>query len=120
MKRILITATVLFLTALFIYTKYWGTNKPILNMAANLAPSLDVDLSDNTAALKKKYATAQWFYHLYWYNTQGCNASLAKSARESQSGNIFFATARRKCLNYQNQAQKAPIIDLFTMVLCPY
>ena len=53
MKKILITATVLFFNGLFICTNIVGTNKPILNMAANLAPALDVDLSDNTAALKK-------------------------------------------------------------------
>mgnify|MGYP000569025221 CR=1 FL=1 len=47
MKKILITATVLFLTACSSAPNIVGTNKPILNMAANLAPALDVDFSDN-------------------------------------------------------------------------
>ena len=40
MKKILITATVLFLTACSSAPNIVGTNKPILNMAANLAPAL--------------------------------------------------------------------------------
>ena len=85
MKKILITATVLFLTACSSAPNIVGTNKPILNMAANLAPALDVDLSDNTAALKNK-TTQQLnvLYHL-WPNQQ-----------ESQSGNILLQPQENK------------------------
>ncbi|MBF1240191.1 MAG: hypothetical protein HXM36_04110, partial [Haemophilus sp.] len=88
MKKILITATVLFLTACSSTPNIVGTNKPILNMTANLAPALDVDLSDNTAALKNK-TTQQLnvLYHLYWYNTQGVT-QVWPNQQESQSGNI--------------------------------
>ena len=74
MKKILITATVLFLTACSSTPNIVGTNKPILNMAANLAPALDVDLSDNTAALTQ-----------VWPNQQ-----------ESQSGNILLQPQEKK------------------------
>ena len=73
-----------------------GTNKPILNMAANLAPALDVDLSDNTAALKNK-TTQQLnvLYHLYWYNTQGVT-QVWPNQQESQSGNILLQPQEKK------------------------
>ena len=65
-------------------------------MAANLAPALDVDLSDNTAALKIKLRNSSMcFYHLYWYNTQGVT-QVWPNQQESQSGNIFIATARKE------------------------
>ena len=96
MKKILITATVLFLTACSSAPNIVGTNKPILNMAANLAPALDVDLSDNTAALKNK-TTQQLnvLYHLYWYNTQGVT-QVWPNQQESQSGNILLQPQEKK------------------------
>lgn len=96
MKKILITATVLFLTACSSAPNIVGTNKPILNMAANLAPALDVDLSDNTAALKNK-TTQQLnvLYHLYWYNTQGVTQVWAESARKPIR-QYFIATTRKE------------------------
>ena len=65
MKKILITATVLFLTACSSAPNIVGTNKPILNMAANLAPALDVDLSDNTAALKIKLRNSSMCFTIF-------------------------------------------------------
>ena len=96
MKKILITATVLFLTACSSAPNIVGTNKPILNMTANLAPALDVDLSDNTAALKNK-TTQQLnvLYHLYWYNTQGVT-QVWPNQQESQSGNILLQPQEKK------------------------
>ena len=97
MKKILITATVLFLTACSSAPNIVGTNKPILNMAANLAPALDVDLSDNTAALKNKTntTTTMMLYHLYWYNTQGVT-QVWPNQQESQSGNILLQPQEKK------------------------
>ena len=43
MKKILITATVLFLTACSSAPNIVGTNKPILNMAAKFTPPFGVD-----------------------------------------------------------------------------
>ena len=58
-------------------------------------------------------------YHLYWYNTQGRDTSLAESAKRSQSGNILLQPQERKCLSYQNQAQKVAIIVFTYNSLCP-
>ena len=120
MKKILITATVLFLTACSSAPNIVGTNKPILNMAANLAPALDVDLSDNTAALKNK-TTQQLnvLYHLYWYNTQGVT-QVWPNQQESQSAIFYCNHKKRKCLSYQNQAQKVAIIVFTYNSLCPH
>ena len=96
MKKILITATVLFLTACSSAPNIVGTNKPILNMAANLAPTLDVDLSDNTEA--SKYKTTQLlhvFVLRYWYNTQGVT-QVWPNQQESQSGNILLQPQEKK------------------------
>ena len=58
--------------------------------------ALDVDLSDNTAALKNK-TTQQLnvLYHLYWYNTQGVT-QVWPNQQESQSGNILLQPQEKK------------------------
>ena len=65
-------------------------------MAANLAPALDVDLSDNTAALKNK-TTQQLnvLYHLYWYNTQGVT-QVWPNQQEKSIRQYFIATTREE------------------------
>ena len=116
MKKILITATVLFLTACSSAPNIVGTNKPILNMAANLAPVLDVDLSDNTAALKNK-TTQQLnvLYHLYWYNKQGVT-------QESQSGNILLQPQEKKVFELPKPSTESSNYRLYLTYnsLCPH
>lgn len=64
------------------------SQKPILNITANLASAIDVSLRDDSALIKNKMAQpVRLTYHLYWYDAQGVT-QLWQAEQESQTGQL--------------------------------
>lgn len=64
------------------------TNSPILNITAELAPSIEANASASSAWVKNKSTQPiNVNYHLFWYNAQGVTQVWSQQ-RESISGNL--------------------------------
>lgn len=74
------------------------TNKPILNITAELAPVVDAKVSADSAWVKNK--TTQPInvnYHLFWYNAQGVT-QVWSDQRESLVGNLRLQAKEGKSI----------------------
>lgn len=66
------------------------TNRPILNIAAELAPSIEAKVDSTSAWVKNKSTQPRHVnYHLFWYNEQGVTQVWAQQ-KESIEGRLYL------------------------------
>jgi uncharacterized protein HI_0960 len=100
MKKLLISVALLGLAACSSKApNLLGTDQPILNIAANLAPLVDVRTASNAAYItNKSQQQLKVFYHLYWYNAQGVT-QLWPQQQESLAGNLVLQAKQQQMLS---------------------
>lgn len=99
MKRTLILAVGLMLTACSgTAPNLVHSDSPILNIAENLATSVEAKADRNSAWIKNKSAQPlKVNYHLFWYNAQGVT-QVREAQRESLSGNLYLQPQEQKAV----------------------
>lgn len=74
------------------------TNTPILNITAELAPTVEAKVSAASAWVKNKSTQPiNVNYHLFWYNAQGVT-QVWTDQRESLAGNFRLQPQERKSI----------------------
>lgn len=74
------------------------STKPILNMTANIAPFVDVQISEKYATVKNKTTEPlNVNYHLYWYDALGVTQTW-ENQKESDSGKLLLQSKEQKAI----------------------
>ncbi|MBF0750663.1 MULTISPECIES: YcfL family protein [Pasteurellaceae] len=74
------------------------TNRPILNITADLSPLVEVKTDFNSAWVKNKsIQPINVNYHLFWYNEQGVT-QVWEQQRESMMGNLYLQAQEQKSI----------------------
>lgn len=99
MKSTLILAVGLMLTACSgTAPNLVHSDSPILNIAENLATSVEARADRNSAWIKNKSTQPiKVNYHLFWYNVQGVT-QVREAQRESLSGNLYLQPQEQKAV----------------------
>lgn len=74
------------------------TNRPILNMTAELAPFIEANVASDSVWVKNKSTQPiNVNYHLFWYDAQGVT-QVWQAERESVVGNLHLASQQKQSI----------------------
>lgn len=98
MKRLLIIAAAMFLAACSSSVSIVGTQQPILNIDAALAPAIQVSTAETQARIENKTnQPINLVYHLYWYDAQGVT-QVWHGQEDSLRGNLLLPAKQQEIL----------------------